>query len=919
MKTPITLAVAARLAVGCLLLSLAFSLVAAGDEWSADDLLATERIGHFAVSSANPRVVVWEKSAPDKDKNEYVSHLFRTGPAPGTEAVQLTRGKDSCTHPRFSPEGKKIAFLSARPLPQGKGRAEAGGDDDKPKTQIWLTEYGEPCPLTELEREVKDFGWRDPNHLVFIAQEGPAQREREFKDKKDTSAVVEDEANEPPVRLFEVELPSKKVTRLSSNTDRISDLFVAPDGQHAVTFHSQSLRFEYDNAIRPQYFLTDLRSGERRRIFADRRFNLLTLVWSPESRGFFAANAFTTHPKYLQATVTECWHFDVEGARETQVPLDWPSGLASAVAEEGGDEYLSATPDGFIALLAAGTQVKAARFTRDGDKWTRAWLEGPFVNTLLTVKVTSFGGTNHLHFVHTTASIPPQLFAARLDGVKIEDAAPITASNDGWKDKAKARVEIVRWKGAREEEVEGLLHYPHSYQPGERRPLVVMTHGGPFGADLDAWGDRYGYPIQLHCQRGAFVLRVNYHGSSDYGLEFASSIVGGDNYYRLPVTDIERGVDSLIERGLVDPNKIGALGWSNGAILTLALLTHNPTRYRAAGSGAGGFEWVADTSITSFGQSFNDYYFGAMPWENPAVYMANAPYYQADRIRTPLIIFHGDADTSVPIHHGWMQFRALQQRTKTPVRFVTFPGEEHGLKKLSHMKRKVDEELAWFDRYLYGTAKAPEPWLKEGSLLAALVARGKARSDHGRFGVLVNGKLVPEVAQFKGLQVGRFEVTRAQFAQFDASYPVPAGRENLPASGITFEEARQYCDWLSQLTGGMWRLPNAREAPKLYEAGEAEENTLDHWAGYAPNPQDAARLRASAATAGAGALLEAVGTFAGVGKELVFDLGGNVAEWTTDKDGRPVLSGGSADQPKESRTRQPQADPDYTGFRVVKE
>ena len=176
-----------------------------------------------------------------------------------------------------------------------------------------------------------------------------------------------------------------------------------------------------------------------------------------------------------------------------------------------------------------------------------------------------------------------------------------------------------------------------------------------------------------------------------------------------------------------------------------------------------------------------------------------------------------------------------------------------------------------------------------------------------------------KVVPFKGVQVGRFEVTRAQFAQFDAGYPVPTGRENFPASGITFDQARKYCDWLSQLTGAKWRLPNAGEAQKLHEADETEENTLDHWAGYAPNPEDAAKLQASVATAGAGALLEPVGKFAGAGKEPVFDLGGNVAEWTTDKDGKPVLSGGSANQPKEARARQPQAGPDYTGFRVVKE
>jgi hypothetical protein len=156
MKTLTAFIAASRLAAVWLLLSLACPTTATSGQWSAADLLATEKIADFVVSPADARVVVWEKAAPDKDKNEYVSHLFRSGPAPGTEAVQLTRGKASCTHPRFSPDGKRIAFLSARPLPKGKGKADSASDEDKPKPQVWLLEQGEPYPLTELDRAVKD-------------------------------------------------------------------------------------------------------------------------------------------------------------------------------------------------------------------------------------------------------------------------------------------------------------------------------------------------------------------------------------------------------------------------------------------------------------------------------------------------------------------------------------------------------------------------------------------------------------------------------------------------------------------------------------------------------------------------------------------------------------------------------------------
>ena len=120
------------------------------------------------------------------------------------------------------------------------------------------------------------------------------------------------------------------------------------------------------------------------------------------------------------------------------------------------------------------------------------------------------------------------------------------------------------------------------------------------------------------------------------------------------------------------------------------------------------------------------------------------------------------------------------------------------------------------------------------------------------------------------------------------------GSDDMPASGITFDRARAYCDWLSKKTGKTFRLPSEAEADTLYDKSEPGENTLDYWAGYAVNPDDARGLRQKIKElAGTAPLLRAVGRFRGTGEgEQVFDLGGNVAEWTTGKDGAGVLRGG---------------------------
>jgi formylglycine-generating enzyme required for sulfatase activity len=137
---------------------------------------------------------------------------------------------------------------------------------------------------------------------------------------------------------------------------------------------------------------------------------------------------------------------------------------------------------------------------------------------------------------------------------------------------------------------------------------------------------------------------------------------------------------------------------------------------------------------------------------------------------------------------------------------------------------------------------------------------------------------------------------------------------------VSLEDAKAYADWLSKLTGQTWRVPYEDEVKGLYENREGE-NTLDYWAGYAPNPEDAQRLREKAKEVGSTlALLKEVGSFAGKGKEdeePIYDLGGNVAEWVLTRDGKGKVIGGSADCPADPKANCTPA-PEYIGFRVVR-
>ena len=671
-----------RSAVFSLACSFAFAGAAAAQAPTIDQSLEMRSVGAPALSPDGRRVV-YEETRTNWEANAFETDLWLADVASG-ERHLLTLAAKSSSGAKWSPDGKWIAFLSDRTA------ALPGSPAGKKQLYVMPANGGEAQQVTKLEAGVNDYEWAPDSQRIALTAEAPEPKA--MKDRKDTFGdyhVIH--ADYAQVHLWLLTLPQ---TDAAGRTPP---------------------------------------AGEPKLLTAGEALSVGSFSWSPDgSRIAFSAQQ---DPDLISAFSSDIYTVSVAGGTvkrivETEGPDNdpkWsPDGTQIAFVTANASKSFFYTNRRIAVVSAEGGTPRVLTSNFDEDPNLLRWAAGGIYFAALektnsslfvldpksnpTKKIVLPGSDlanafsfsqdfKHAAYRGSGANEYAEIYVGGLGG---ETPKQMTYVSDQLKGFSTAKREVVQWKSGDGTTVEGILTKPTDFDPAKKYPLLVVIHGGPTGVDTPAIAGDRTYPVERFVAKGALVLRPNYRGSAGYGEKFRSLNVrnlGVGDY-----ADVISGVDSLIAKGFVDKDRVGAMGWSEGGYIS-AFITTSSDRFKAVSVGAGISDWMtyyANTDITPFTRQ----YLGATPWDDPEVYRKTSPISYIKTAKTPTLIQQGSLDKRVPVADSFELRQALEDHG-VPVKMVLYDGFGHPINKPKQQRAVMEENENWFAHYIWGEPLAP--------------------------------------------------------------------------------------------------------------------------------------------------------------------------------------------------------------------
>jgi dipeptidyl aminopeptidase/acylaminoacyl peptidase len=702
-----------------LALAISFPSVLAAQEKhlaTSEEILSLKLINSPKISPDGKFIAYRVRETNWKD-NEFISQLWLVNVATG-DKFQLTRGKKSANPAEWSPDGRWIAFVTERepnavepPEPEkkdakkdekkdekkeeGKVAKETDHGEGKPAShQIWLIspQGGEAWQLTKSETDIGGFRWsKDSKSIAFTSNPVESKANKDRKEKYSDYMVYEKDYGMNQLWLVNVIAAAKNslpvaaqqlTTDLSLNIDSFS---WSPDSTRIAfsASHSPLLAFNSEQDL----YLLDLSHNNV--------VSKIVALPGPDRDPMFSPDgkqlAFSTAlgEKYFYYSNGQIAVVDLDAVQSK--PATSPADLKDLTAKF--DEEVQSIdwgPDGIYFAAQQKTNAHAYRLNPATSAIER--ITGPDAFILEDVSFTL--DCKNFAYVADDATHMGELFVSGTTPFAPKQLTDMTAQVRDWK---LGTVEVLSWKSQDGAVVEGVLHKPADFDPSRKYPLLVHIHGGPTGTSQPTLSpDEYAYPIQAFLSQGAIVLEPNYRGSAGYGAAFRKLNVRnlgvGDMW------DVMSGVDYLIAKGIADPNRLGAMGWSQGGYISAFLTTHTD-RFKAISVGAGISDWMTyyvNTDITPFTRQ----YLHATPWEDPEIYAKTSPITTIKQAKTPTLIQQGSNDARVPVPDSFELYRGLQDYN-VPSRLVLYTGFGHGINKPKSLRALQQSNLDWFNHYIW--------------------------------------------------------------------------------------------------------------------------------------------------------------------------------------------------------------------------
>lgn len=662
----------------------------------------------------------------DKEADAYHAAIWLAPVDPAAGAPrQLTGGTARDTNPRWSPDGTTLVFVSNRPgtvdpkadaaKPAGKGKA----DDGKPVNQLWLIHPagGEATQLTTLARGAAAPVWSPDGRTIAFTSATSEEEEATAAGTEYHAAAVADERVitdiayrfdgrgfiETYVQIWTVPVTGGEPRQLTHGLYQSGEPAWSPDGTRIV-FTGNRLP---DRSLvrRSLVYTVPAGGGEPRSLTGDAvDFAFSTPTYSPD--GSRIAVVGTDRPG--TAANDHIWTIPAGGGGPVNHSLAWDRSFGDSGMSDvyvGSDVRPVWTPDGRAVLMLASDSGATHVYRVDlGDATGASSVSTITPVTTGDYRIPAFGvlGDDPTRLVLMSGQ-PHRPFELRVVGVGTDVA--LTSHNQAFIDEVYlSPAEEIRFRsaptdveGSETREIQGWILTPAGVRAGSgvKHPAIVQIHGGPHGM----YGLGMFHEMQLMVARGYIVLYTNPRGSAGYGEDFTTTTRGRWGESDMP--DIMGGLDALLARGDVDPDRVGVTGGSYGGYLTNWLVGHTD-RFRAAVTQRCVSNFYSFYGTSDIGWTFGEHEFGGTPWDDAEKLLQSSPISYVDDIHTPLLIIHNEQDLRCPIEQAEQMFTFLK-RLGRETELVRIPGESHDLSRTGTPSRRLarlHHLVGWFDRHL---------------------------------------------------------------------------------------------------------------------------------------------------------------------------------------------------------------------------